>query len=143
MGLVVYSCRPDNAHNRLASGETQLFAAADGGASRPPAVYRKPLACNCLVYLQDMNDLTGQFRIAKGSHLDASPVPDADAMGQPLPNEELANIEAGDLLCKSVGGRFRCRSLQCRCTNVQDDTALCENHPDPGSSSFDFRRDAR
>ena len=48
-----------------------------------------------------MNDITGQFRIAKGSHLDASPVP--DDIGQPLPNEELAGIEAGDLLCELQG----------------------------------------
>ena len=49
----------------------------------PP--YRPPLACNILMYLQDMNDVTGQLRVVEGSHIDASPVP--EVITQPLPNE--------------------------------------------------------
>ena len=87
-----------SAHNRLVSGETRLFAAHSSMNSTPTPPYRKPLACNCLVYLQDMNDTTGQFRIARDSHLDASPVP--EALDRPLPNEELVSAEAGDLICE-------------------------------------------
>ena len=35
--------------------------------SRP---YTAPMACNCLTYLQDMNDDTGSLRVIPGSHLD-------------------------------------------------------------------------
>lgn len=85
-----------NAHNRLVSGETRLFVTDSSQNPAPP--YRKPLACNCLVYLQDMNDTTGQLRIARHSHLDAQPVP--EALDCPLPNEELVSAEAGDLVCE-------------------------------------------
>lgn len=87
-----------NAHNRLVSGETRLFATDFSSSSTPSPPYRKPFACNCLVYLQDMNDTTGQFRVARDSHLDASPVP--ESLDRPLPNEELVSAEAGDLVCE-------------------------------------------
>ena len=41
--------------------------------------YTTPLGCNCLVYLQDMTDDSGQLRVVPFSHLGGIPTPEPEA----------------------------------------------------------------
>ena len=60
-------------------------------------VYTAPTACNCITYLQDMNEETGHLRILVDSHLDYAFIPDED-VGNPQPNEKLVELKAGDMV---------------------------------------------
>ena len=76
-----------------APGETTPFRTqrnADGVKA-----YTAPSACNCLVYLQEMNDDIGTFRVVPGSHLDFTPTPTQPG---PPPGEVSPSIAMGDLL---------------------------------------------
>ena len=64
---------------------------------RDDQVYTAPTACNCITYLQDMNEATGQLRVLVNSHLDYTFIPDEDAH-KPQPNEQLVELEAGDMV---------------------------------------------
>ena len=60
-------------------------------------VYTAPTACNCITYLQDMNEETGHLRILVDSHLDYAFILDEDA-GNPQTNEKLVELKAGDMV---------------------------------------------
>ena len=64
---------------------------------RDDRVYTAPTACNCITYLQDMNEETGHLRILTDSHLDYTFIRDEDAH-QPQPGEQLVTLEAGDMV---------------------------------------------
>jgi hypothetical protein len=59
--------------------------------------YTPPLACNCLTYLQPMNEETGPLRVIPGSHLDYTHIAKEDEHA-PHPREALLDLEAGDMV---------------------------------------------
>ena len=66
-------------------------------AEQSPRMYTPPLACNCLTYLQDMNEGSGQLRIVSGSHLEYVFI-SAEDRQKPHPRESLLDLNAGDMV---------------------------------------------
>ena len=64
---------------------------------REDRVYTAPTACNCITYLQDMNEETGHLRILADSHLDYAFILDED-VHKPQANERLVELQAGDMV---------------------------------------------
>ena len=64
---------------------------------RDDRVYTAPNACNCITYLQDMNEETGHLRILPGSHVDYTFILEEVAQ-KPQPGEQLVELEAGDMV---------------------------------------------
>jgi ectoine hydroxylase-related dioxygenase (phytanoyl-CoA dioxygenase family) len=62
-----------------------------------PRLYTPPLACNCLTYLQDMNEQTGPLRVVKGSHLEYIFIAKEDEH-KPHRRESLLDLKAGDMV---------------------------------------------
>ena len=77
--------------------------------------YTTPLGCNCLVYLQDMTDDSGQLRVVPFSHLGGIPTPEPEAKMAPLPGETLLDAKAGDLVV------IHCDTLHSTTANVDPD----------------------
>lgn len=64
--------------------------------SMPRAVeYNPPRAFNLLVYLQEINELTGKFRLIPGSHREPTFI-SGDALHLPHKNEALLALSSGD-----------------------------------------------
>jgi ectoine hydroxylase-related dioxygenase (phytanoyl-CoA dioxygenase family) len=59
--------------------------------------YTPPLACNCLIYLQDINEETGPFRMAPGSHLNSKIIAQSQVYEQ-HPEQKFLDLKAGDLV---------------------------------------------
>tara|TARA_Y100000588_G_scaffold193182_1_gene207265 strand:+ start:470 stop:1315 length:846 start_codon:yes stop_codon:yes gene_type:complete len=66
-------------------------------AEQSPRLYTPPLACNCLTYLQDMNEETGPLRVVKGSHLEYVFIDEEDEH-KPHPRESFLDLKAGDMV---------------------------------------------
>ena len=64
---------------------------------RDDRVYTAPTACNCITYLQDINEESGHLRILTDSHIDYAFVLDEN-VHQPQPGEQLVTLEAGDMV---------------------------------------------
>ena len=56
-----------------------------------------PTACNCLIYLQDMNEDSGPLRVVPGSHLDYTIISE-DRQRHPHPRERMIISKAGDMV---------------------------------------------
>lgn len=67
------------------------------GRKDEPKPYTPPLACSCLIYLQDMNEETGPFRMVPGSHLNSKTIPQSQIYDQ-HPEQRFLDLKAGDLI---------------------------------------------
>ena len=59
--------------------------------------YTPPMACNCITYLQDMDEQTGPLRLIPGSHLDYTSLAEEERH-RPHPRERLVDLAAGDMV---------------------------------------------
>ena len=64
---------------------------------REDQFYLPPLACNCITYLQNMNEDTGQLRIINGSHVDYTYIKSENLM-KPHKKETLITLNEGDMV---------------------------------------------
>ncbi|MEM7028646.1 MAG: phytanoyl-CoA dioxygenase family protein [Chloroflexota bacterium] len=98
-----YSTQPISDKNRVAHWHRDAFNLTENwdgykfSYERKSRHYTAPLACNCLTYLQDMNEDTGSLRVIPGSHLDYTMI-DKEDMEKPHPKEKLVTLEAGDMV---------------------------------------------
>ena len=66
------------------------------GRKDEPKPYTPPLACNCLIYLQDINEETEPFRMVPGSHLNSKTIAHSQVYEQ-HPEQKYLDLNAGDL----------------------------------------------
>jgi ectoine hydroxylase-related dioxygenase (phytanoyl-CoA dioxygenase family) len=98
-----FPSRPANERNQVAQWHRDAFNYSDMWGTHPasehfkPHHYTAPTACNCLTYLQNMDEESGALRIVPGSHLDFSYIKEEDRE-QPHPRELLVQLEAGDMV---------------------------------------------
>ena len=83
--------------HRDAFNNTETWKEFSTMDEQSPRLYTPPLACNCLTYLQDMTEETGQLRVVKGSHLEYLFVADEDTQ-KPHPRESLLKLKVGDMV---------------------------------------------
>ena len=76
---------------------TETWANYSFSYTPEPRPYTPPMACNCLTYLQDMNEDTGSLRVIPGSHLDYTFIPEAEKK-KAHANEKLIRMSAGDMV---------------------------------------------
>ena len=88
-------CSVDNWH-RDAFHNSETWQGYDM-VEQSPHMYTPPLACNCLTYLQDMNEDTGPLRVVSGSHLEYVFISEEDKQ-KPHPRESLLDLNAGDMV---------------------------------------------
>jgi hypothetical protein len=83
--------------HRDAFHNSETWKTVDTMAEQSPRRYIPPLACNCLTYLQDMNEETGPLRVVKGSHLEYVFIAKEDEQ-KPHPHESFLSLKAGDMV---------------------------------------------
>ncbi|MEE2754250.1 MAG: phytanoyl-CoA dioxygenase family protein [Candidatus Latescibacterota bacterium] len=83
--------------HRDAFNNTETWSTFNTMREQSPRTYTPPLACNCLTYLQDMNEETGPLRVIKGSHLDYTFI-DKEDERKPHSRESLLDLKAGDMV---------------------------------------------
>ena len=83
--------------HRDAFNYSGVWGQSKNSSHREDQFYIPPLACNCITYLQDMDENTGQLRIIKGSHFDYTFIKSEDLM-KPHKKESLIKLNAGDLV---------------------------------------------
>jgi len=83
--------------HRDAFHNTETWKSLDIMVEQSPRLYTPPLACNCLTYLQDMNEQTGPLRVVKGSHLEYIFIAKEDEH-KPHRRESLLDLKAGDMV---------------------------------------------
>lgn len=88
--------RVDRWH-RDAFNVSQTWAGYSFEYKQTPRPYTPPLACNCLTYLQPMNEETGPLRVIPGSHLDYTHIPRENEF-EPHPREVFLDLEPGDMV---------------------------------------------
>ena len=72
----------------------QYARLAGGTGSRP---YTPPLACNCLTYLQDMDEDSGPICVVPRSHLDDTVI-EPEREGERHPRQRTLELAAGDMV---------------------------------------------
>ena len=72
-----------------------MYADVAPADARKP--YTPPLACNCLIYLQEMNEETGYFQMIPGSHLDYTVI-ESDKQRERHPRQRPISLGAGDMV---------------------------------------------
>ena len=83
--------------HRDAFSYSEVWERHGSSCHREDRVYTAPTACNCITYLQDMNEATGHLRVLADSHLDYTSISDEEA-GKPQAGEQLVELEAGDMV---------------------------------------------
>ncbi|NKB71370.1 MAG: hypothetical protein GKR89_30215 [Candidatus Latescibacteria bacterium] len=83
--------------HRDAFHNTETWKTAATMPEQSPRPYTPPLACNCLTYLQDMDEDSGPLRVIKGSHREYIFIEPKDAR-KPHPRESLLDLQAGDMV---------------------------------------------
>jgi len=83
--------------HRDAFHNTEMWKGFSTMEEQSPHKYTPPLACNCLTYLQDMNEDTGPLRVVKGSHLEYVFI-DKEDEHRPHPRESFLDLKAGDMV---------------------------------------------
>ena len=83
--------------HRDAFHNSEMWAEFQTMAEQSPRLYTPPLACNCLTYLQEMNEETGPLRVLKGSHLEYVTIAKEDER-KPHPQEVFLDLQAGDMV---------------------------------------------
>ena len=83
--------------HRDAFNHSGVWGRHGSSCHREDRVYTAPTACNCITYLQDMNETSGHLRILTDSHLDYTFIPDEEVR-DPQPGEQLVELEAGDMV---------------------------------------------
>ena len=78
-------------HFHVAAQYAQL---AQSGERKP---YTPPLACNCLTYLQDMNEDTGSLYLIPQSHLTPTLIT-KEREKEPYPRQRALELKAGDMV---------------------------------------------
>ena len=83
--------------HRDAFSYSEVWARHGSSCHREDRVYTAPTACNCITYLQDMNEATGHLRLLTDSHLDYTFISDEEVRNAQS-GEQLVELEAGDMV---------------------------------------------
>ena len=103
MEITGFPSRPPDQLNLVADWHRDAFSYSDMWANHPSRKdltshpYTAPTACNCLTYLQEMNQSTGSLRVIPGSHLDYTQISETNRK-KPHDREFLIELNAGDMV---------------------------------------------
>jgi len=95
-----YPTRPPEERNRVTGWHRDAFNVSEMWQHHPGTEhlnhrpYTPPTACNCLIYLQDMNEESGSLRVVPGSHLDYTFISE-EMRRHPHPRERMLLSKAG------------------------------------------------
>lgn len=98
-----YPSSPLVERNQVAGWHRDAFNVSDMWQNHPGTKdlnhrpYTPPTACNCLIYLQDMNEDSGPLRLVPGSHLDYTIIAE-DKRRHPHPREQMITSKSGDMV---------------------------------------------